>query len=85
MACEVEYKVKSILYYRLCDQRIQCLQGCLGKLTTSEKCCNVDVHVMTQPSQSFGLLGQAVKQKIHRIKKSQARNCDMCSELKQKC
>ena len=36
-------------------------------------------------------LGQAAKQKWpsslfeHRIKKSQARNCDMCGELKRKC
>ena len=44
MAYEVESKVHN--YYRLCDQRIPRLQGCLEELATLEKCCSVVVHVM---------------------------------------
>ena len=32
MAYEVESEVELDYYYRLCDQRIPCLQGCLGEL-----------------------------------------------------
>ena len=42
MVCEVEYHY----YYRLCDQRIPCLQGCLGELATLEKCCDFIVHMI---------------------------------------
>ena len=46
MTCEVESKVESYYHYRLCDQRIPRLQGCLRKLATLEKCCNVAMHMM---------------------------------------
>ena len=85
MACVVEG------YYRLCYQRIPhlhwCLVSCIGEVL---QCC-CDVHNchgplafwVRQPSSndySFEVLEER-----HRIKKSQAQNCDTCSELKQKC
>ena len=33
-------------YYRLSDQRIPCLLGCLGELTILEKYSNVVMHVI---------------------------------------
>ena len=67
-------------YYRLCYQRIQRLQGCLGELHWRNAA--LMSSLCTQPPRSFGLLGQAAKQKLHffekfeqrhRIRKSQAR------------
>ena len=74
--------------YRLCDQRIPCLQGCLGELATYIgdvlQCRRArDSHNHRDPL-AFRLGSEAevsVFEQIHRIKKSQARNCDTCSEL----
>ena len=48
--------------YRLGDQKIPCLQGCLGELATLEKCCNVIVYVIHTTIvilRSFGLGSKA--------------------------
>ena len=82
-----------ITIYRLCDQRILHLQGCMGELSyIREKLqchCARDSHnhrdplafLVRQRSINVPVL-KYLNRDICRIKKSQAWNYDKCSELK---
>ena len=87
MSCEVKSEVESLLYI----DTVPHLQGCLEELATLEKCCNVVVHVIYTAITLLWPFASGSEQKLpsfeafeqrHRIKKSQAQNCDTCSELK---
>ena len=79
-------------YYRLCDQRIPRLKEVWASYIGKVLQCHHDVHNHHDPL-TFGSDSEAemstllkyLNGDMHRIKKSQAQNCDTCSELKRKC